>query len=164
MISVAQLTGQAGAALAQLNSALVQFGGLPFCTLACVQLLGDPDDGPVEITSAGHPLPYLVGGDGASSAGRTGPSARLRPERGVVRLPVSVAPGEAIVLYSDGVTDTVGPGRERFGERAAGARAWRDSPTTAPRELVERLDRELLEFQDTDQHDDIAVLVLRREA
>jgi len=163
MISVAQLTGQASAALSQLNSALVQFGGLPFCTLACVQLLGDPDEGQVEVTSAGHPLPYLVGGDGASSAGRPGPLLGFDPGAVWSGLTVNVGPGDSLVLYSDGVTDTVGPGRERSGDRRL-ERLLADSPGATAAELIERLDHELLEFQDTDQHDDIAVLVLHREA
>lgn len=162
MISVAQLTGAAGRALEQLNLALVDFGGLPFCTVASVQLLGDPGDGHVEVISAGHPLPYVVGRNGAVSAGQTGPL--LGFDRGSTWSPrgVSLEPGEAIVLYSDGVTDTVGPDRERFGDKRLQDLLGAQADDSAA-QLVERLDRELLDFQDTDQTDDIAVLVLRRE-
>jgi PAS domain S-box-containing protein len=162
MISVAQLTGVAGHALQQLNLALVQFGGLPFCTVACVQLRGDSAGGEVEITSAGHPLPYVVSRSGVVSAGNTGPLLGFDRDSAWSPRTVSLEPGEAIVLYSDGVTDTVGPGRERFGDKRLQHLLGEQVDDSAA-QLVERLDRELLDFQETDQTDDIAVLVLRRE-
>jgi serine phosphatase RsbU (regulator of sigma subunit) len=162
MISVAQLTGAAGHALEQLNLALVDFGGLPFCTVACVQLLGDSGDGQVEVLSAGHPLPYVVGQDGVVSAGKTGPLLGFDTDSTWSPRSVTLDPGEAIVLYSDGVTDTVGPGRERFGDKRLQRLLGEQTDDNAA-QLIERLDRELLDFQDTDQTDDIAVLVLRRE-
>jgi len=160
MISVAQLTGQASSALGHLNAALVEFGGLPFCTMACVQLIGDVE-GRVEIMSAGHPLPYLIRADGAVSVGQTGPLLGFDPGATWSGLSVDVDPGEAIVLYSDGVTDTIGPGRERFGDERL-ARLLGANARASAAELVERLDRELLAFQESEQTDDIAVLVLRR--
>jgi PAS domain S-box-containing protein len=165
MISVAQLTGAAGRALEQLNLALVDFGGQPFCTVASVQILGDGDggEGQVEVISAGHPLPYVIGQDGVVSAGKTGPLLGFDRDSTWSPTGVSVDPGEAIVLYSDGVTDTVGPGRERFGDKRLQQLLGEVAGDTAA-QLIERLDRELLDYQDADQTDDIAVLVLRRRA
>jgi PAS domain S-box-containing protein len=162
MISVAQLTGAAGSALEQLNLALVEFGGMPFCTVACVQLLGDGGDGQVEVISAGHPLPYVIGRHGVVSAGKTGPLLGFDRNSTWSPCGARLDPGEAIVLYSDGVTDTVGPSRERFGDIRLRQLLGKHTDHTAA-QLVERLDRELLDFQETDQTDDIAVLVLRRE-
>jgi PAS domain S-box-containing protein len=162
MISVAQLTGQATAALERVNVALVELGGLPFCTVACAQLHGDPREGRVEIISAGHPLPYLVGDDGAERAGHSGPLLGFDRRASWTSTPVTVAPGEAIVLFSDGVTDTIGQGRERFGEERLRQTLTAGAGVSAA-ELVERLDSRLLEFQDSEQRDDIAVLVMRRE-
>jgi serine phosphatase RsbU (regulator of sigma subunit) len=161
MISVAQLTGQAGRALEHLNSALVEFGGLPFCTMACIQLMGDGEGNRVEITSAGHPLPYVLANGGATIAGQPGPLLGFDPEAKWAHRSVTLEPGEAIVLYSDGVTDTVGPDRERFGDQRL-ARLLEANQGATAAELVDRLDRELLEFQASEQSDDIAVLVLRR--
>jgi serine phosphatase RsbU (regulator of sigma subunit) len=67
------------------------------------------------------------------------------------------------VLYSDGVTDTLGPERERFGEARLAA-ALTEAPASSAAEIVERLDRRLLDFQAGEQRDDVAVLVLRRDA
>jgi sigma-B regulation protein RsbU (phosphoserine phosphatase) len=76
---------------------------------------------------------------------------------------VDIEPGESIVLYSDGVTDAVGQGRESFGEDRLRDLLHEAREESAP-DLVERLDRELLDFQDSEQRDDIAVLALRRVA
>jgi serine phosphatase RsbU (regulator of sigma subunit) len=163
MISVAQLTGRARRALEHLNTALVEYGGLPFCTMACVQLLGENGNNRarVEITSAGHPLPYVLGTDGASIAGQTGPLLGFDPEASWSERTIEMEPGEAIVLYSDGVTDAVGAGRERFGDARLAALLEANHQATAA-EIVETLDRELLAFQESEQSDDIAVLVIRR--
>jgi phosphoserine phosphatase RsbU/P len=68
-------------------------------------------------------------------------------------------PGDSLVLYTDGVTDTRGTD-ERFGsERLAdvlGAAAACDADTIAA-----RLDEALLDYEVGPQRDDIAVLVLR---
>ena len=77
------------------------------------------------------------------------PSARLELE-----------PGEALVLYTDGVTDAVGAGGERFGpERLLAALA---GPAAGAEEIVERIRTALWEFAEGRQRDDVACLVLRR--
>lgn len=161
MISVAQLTGTASAALERINLALVELGGLPFCTVAAVQQR-DGETGRLQVLSAGHPLPYVLRESGVAQAGEPGPLLGL--DRGV-RWPataVALEPGEAIVLYSDGVTDTVGADRERFGETRL-ARVLNESRDASAAEIVERLDQRLLDFQESEQRDDIAVLAMRRE-
>jgi PAS domain S-box-containing protein len=159
MISVAQLTGEATAALERVNIALTELGGLPFCTVACAQFRGDP--GGLEIMSAGHPLPFVVGRDGVSEAGQPGPLLGFDPEMSWKPQGVEVERGDSIVLYSDGVTDAVGAGRESFGEERL-RRLLHDARGDTAANLIERLDRELLAFQDSEQRDDIAVLALRR--
>jgi PAS domain S-box-containing protein len=162
MIAVAQLTGRAATALERVNLALVELGGLPFCTVACAQLHGDPRAGRVEVLSAGHPLPYVMRDGGAERVGRTGPLLGFDPDASWASQEVTVGPGEAIVLFSDGVIDTIGRGRERFGEGRL-RELLATSAGASAAQLVERLDSRLLEFQDAEQRDDIALLVMRRE-
>jgi len=158
MISVAQMTGSAETALERVNLALTDLGGLPFCTVACAQFRGEDR---VEIMSAGHPLPYLIGANGVAAAGQPGPLLGFDPDARWSKQTVALVPGDAIVLYSDGVTDTVGPDRERFGERRL-RQVVADAAGHTAAEVIDRLDRILLEFQDSEQRDDIAVLVMRR--
>ena len=159
MISVAQLTGQAVSALERVNLALTDLGGLPFCTVACTQFRGAP--GKLDIMSAGHPLPYLVGSDGVAAVGESGPLLGFDPEASWGMQTVSIEPGETIVLFSDGVTDALGPERESYGEKRLEQLLF-DGRNDSAAELIERLDRSLLDFQDSEQRDDIAVLALRR--
>ena len=163
MISVAQLTGDVTAALERVNLALVELGGLPFCTAACARLRGDPPDGSVEVLSAGHPLPLVVGKAGVAPVGKGGPLLGYDAHARWPRRRFTLDAGEAIVLCSDGVTDTLGPERERFGEARLAA-ALTEAPASSAAEIVERLDRRLLDFQAGEQRDDVAVLVLRRDA
>jgi len=75
-------------------------------------------------------------------------------------VPLQLAPGESIVLYTDGVTDARGDA-DRFGSErlerivAAGAGA-------SAGELAAQIDEALIAFQGGEpQRDDIALLVLR---
>ena len=163
MISVAQLTGRAETALDRVNDAFLDMEGSPLCTLAALRLPGAEPGGEVEIHSAGHPLPYLVTDDrDATPLGTTGPLLGFVRGPGWPCTTAEVAPGEAIVLFSDGVLDTMSDDRHHFGEERL-ADVLRSGPVDSAAELVERLDRALLDFQGSAQRDDVAVLVLRRE-
>jgi serine phosphatase RsbU (regulator of sigma subunit) len=72
-----------------------------------------------------------------------------------------VEPGECVVLFSDGVLDTMSDSREHFGEHRL-VEVLASQPAGDAAGLVERIDRALLEFQGAEQRDDVAVLVLRR--
>jgi serine phosphatase RsbU (regulator of sigma subunit) len=71
---------------------------------------------------------------------------------------VEVRPGDQLVLYTDGVIDTVGES-ERFGEeRLAAALAAASSPA----DVVARVDAALTEFARGPQADDTALLAVQR--
>ena len=163
MISVAQLTGRADAAVDRVNDAFLDMDGSSLCTLAALRLPAAELGGQVEILSAGHPLPYLVSEDGgATPLGTTGPLLGFVRSPRWPRAVAEVAPGEAVVLFSDGVLDTINDERRLFGEHRL-VDVLRSGPVKSAAELVERLDRALLDFQGSEQRDDVAVLVLRRE-
>jgi len=75
------------------------------------------------------------------------------------RTTTTLAAGELLVLYTDGVTDTRGPtgrfGTDRLAEVLAGA------TDLEPDEIANRVDAALLEFEDGAQRDDVALLVLQ---
>jgi sigma-B regulation protein RsbU (phosphoserine phosphatase) len=60
----------------------------------------------------------IVPGDGGSINAVEGGGVLLGAFRslGVPELEVRLRPGDALVLYTDGVTDALGPSGERFGE------------------------------------------------
>jgi len=72
---------------------------------------------------------------------------------------VRLGPGESLVLYTDGVTDTRGP-TGRFGTDRL-ARVLAGATDLEPDEIANRVDAALLEFEDGAQRDDVALLVLQ---
>jgi Stage II sporulation protein E (SpoIIE)/GAF domain len=155
-----------GAVLARLNAAL---GADPdrrqICTAVCARL--EPaEDGTLRVALArgGHPPPFLIGAaGGAEAVGTPGPllgafDGGVWEERHIV-----VGVGEALVFYTDGVTDTRGAdgalfGLDRLSELLDGAGAL-DAD-----EVASRIDEALLTFEHGQQRDDVAVLVLRAGA
>jgi PAS domain S-box-containing protein len=155
--AVAQLTGDALTAVRQLDRRLRGGPESNLCSVALVQLRGAVS----YLLSAGHPPPVLVTASGAAEVDVTGPLPGALPDPGewpTARL--ELEPGQALVLYTDGVTDAAGAGGERFGpERLLATVA---GPAAGAEEIVERIRTALWEFAEGRQRDDVACLVLRR--
>jgi serine phosphatase RsbU (regulator of sigma subunit) len=155
--AVAQLTGDALTAVRQFDRRLRGGPESNLCSIALVQMRG----GAAYVLSAGHPPVVHVGRGGAAEVDATGPLPGAFPEPGdwpSVR--VDLQAGEALVLYTDGVTDAVGAGGERFGrDRLLATLA---APADSAHEIVERISTALADFAEGRQRDDVAALVLRR--
>ena len=138
------LLGDPDAALEQLNRALAQRTELTPCTVALVHVTPD-------LTTATCAAPAIPSRCSCATASRA--RRALRPDAGrVAGQPVApgrvaLRPGDVLVLYSDGVTDTVGEDG-RFGESACWPRCrafatptgrWRRStPRSTPSSAVRR--------------------------
>jgi sigma-B regulation protein RsbU (phosphoserine phosphatase) len=156
--TAAELTGDVGRALAQLNDTLRTQAGLPLCTAVCASL-EEREEGTALLTlaSAGHPPPLLVSQGKVSPLGAPGTIAgafdgEVWPEATAV-----LEPGDVLVFYTDGVLDAVGES-DRFGERRL-----RDALGELTGEVDERLaglKARLEAFQRGTQRDDTTVLVL----
>ena len=150
--------------LAALNEAMLR--QLPedrFCTAACLRL--EPEDGSagvgVDVSCAGHPPPLLVRTDGTvEEVGLSGRVLGVFPDAELGDSSLRLMPGDALVLYTDGITEARSPDGGFFGEdrlrRLLGSYAGCDAVTFA-----ERIKEEVLDFQEGDLRDDLAVLVLR---
>jgi sigma-B regulation protein RsbU (phosphoserine phosphatase) len=73
------------------------------------------ETGVCEFANAGHPPMLVAEGDELTALGPTGPLIGAFPSSWSTHT-VTVPPGGVIVAYTDGVTDTLGAGRQRFGE------------------------------------------------
>jgi PAS domain S-box-containing protein len=150
--------------LAALNEAMLR--QLPedrFCTTACVRL--EPQDGSagvgVDVSRAGHPPPLLVRPEGAvEEVGCSGRVLGVFPDAELRDTSLRLMPGEALVLYTDGVTEARSPDGDFFGEgrlrRLVRSCSGLDAVTFA-----RRIKDAVLDFQEGYQRDDLAVLVLR---
>lgn len=138
---------------------LERAAGLHFATLLCARL---GPDGAVEFCNAGHCPPLLI---------RNGRVSRIEPDG----LPVGVAeadqyatqharlqPGDCLVLYSDGVTETRNANGELFGEERLNRTlcAAHDRP---PAQLIAACLAQLAAFQGhTAREDDLTIMVICR--
>jgi PAS domain S-box-containing protein len=150
--------------LTALNEAMLR--QLPedrFCTAACLRL--EPEDGSagvgVDVSCAGHPPPLLVRPDGTvEEVGLSGRVLGVFPDAELGDSSLRLMPGDALVLYTDGITEARSPDGGFFGEdrlrRLLGSYAGCDAVTFA-----EKIKDEVLDFQEGDLRDDLAVLVLR---
>ncbi|MCW3063965.1 MAG: protein serine/threonine phosphatase, partial [Solirubrobacterales bacterium] len=126
--AVEAVPGRPSTVLGRLNGALVeQHPDRRFCTVVLAHIAAEPDEGlTVALASGGHPPPLVIRADGTVEAIEVrGMLIGVvdRPELDDAR--IALAPGDAMLLYTDGVTEVRRDGREVFGEadlRAAAAR------------------------------------------
>ncbi|RKR89666.1 serine phosphatase RsbU (regulator of sigma subunit) [Micromonospora pisi] len=151
-------------ALARLNETLVERGGGRYCTLALAAVAQDHEGRlAVELHLAGHDRPVLVRGNGRTSfVGTGGTALGLLDSIATPAMTVPMAPGDALIFYTDGVTERR-RGRELFGldrlRDAAAPLAGYSADVVAA-----RLRSTAIGFSAEAPRDDIAILVLRNEA
>jgi PAS domain S-box-containing protein len=148
--------------LDRLNQALLNDETDRFCTV-CVVRFEPPASGraaKLTIASAGHPLPLVITGDGPVEAhGVPSMPAGLFSDALASEARVELQPGEAVVLYTDGVTERRG-GTVMFGEDRLRALLGRLAGSDAGC-IAARVEDEVVHFQPEPLRDDMAVLVLR---
>lgn len=147
-----------------LNRELLAIGGDSYLTM--VLGVADEASGDIWFLRAGHPLPLLVRGDGTTSwCEEGGLPIGLLPEvdHPVTRL--TLAPGDRILFYSDGLTDSSGRrDGEAFGEKGLEQFARYHASLGLPA-FLEKLENRLEEVRGgRPPEDDISLLVLERPA
>lgn len=115
----------------------------------------------VSVSRAGHPAPMLLGADGkVSRVGPRGQAAGVFEDPKLAEQSFRLNPGDALVFFTDGVTEARAPDGDFFGEERLvallGSLASLDAETVAG-----RVELAVLDFQDNHPRDDVAVLVLR---
>jgi sigma-B regulation protein RsbU (phosphoserine phosphatase) len=160
------------AVLANVNQILLELGG------ANMSELGEPsmfvtvfygviDGAARQITyaRAGHDHPFLVRGRDVQQLGGQGAILGLFEEEFLAMSEerIDLAPGDRLVLYTDGVTDVLSPEDEPFGEERLKA-FLKIHGDLSPRELCDATFAELAAYQaGADQFDDMALLVAEVE-
>jgi PAS domain S-box-containing protein len=119
------------------------------------------DDLAVEFASAGHPPPLVLRREGSVEWPRvSGPLIGLTPAPRYRSAHVRLGRGDAVLLYTDGLTDAGAP--ERILDESDLVELLRGSAGRRGDDLTEFLEREVT--GGGDPRDDIAMLVLEREA
>jgi serine phosphatase RsbU (regulator of sigma subunit) len=145
------------AVLRAIDEALLAQGQLSLCSALCLRLCDDE----VIFSSGGHPLPLVVGADGAlREAGHTGMLLGIEGDHDWHDEQLTLHDGETLVAFTDGATDARNA-NARFGEQRLHA-LLRERAGAPPDELLAALDAALTGFRVGPQADDTAALALAR--
>jgi sigma-B regulation protein RsbU (phosphoserine phosphatase) len=133
-----------------------------YATLVCGRAGAD---GLVEIVNAGHCPPLVARGTAVDAIGATGYPIGLIGEDAYEVARLRMADGDALLLYTDGVTEARGPGREEYGQARLEGLLTRRMVESTPRRLVRSVRGDVGRFVgDSAPEDDLTVLALRRSA
>ncbi|RLV57179.1 PAS domain S-box protein [Aeromicrobium phragmitis] len=146
-------------ALSALNEVLVHHETDRFCTLVMVRMQHGAEGWTAAISSGGHPRPLLIGpGRNREEVGGQGPlvgvldAPEFRDER------VALRPGDALVLFTDGVTESR-DGAAFYGD--ARLREVLGRPFESARSVVDAVFEDVVAYSGGPTRDDVAVVVMR---
>ena len=134
-----------------------------FCTVLFGQLEPSAEGGHIDLASGGHPPALLRRADGTVEAiGGGGTLLGVIANITINTASADLRPGDAMVLYTDGVTEARGEAGE-FGEQGLAETLAASDATTAAG-LATAVEQAVTEFSGGHFRDDIAILVVRAEA
>ncbi len=146
-------------ALTALNDALRRHGSDRFCTVAIVRLHRVDGTWTACLSTAGHPLPRHRNRDGlVAEVGEPGQLLGVLDDIVVHDTSLVLQPGEALLLYTDGVTEGRREGSFYGERRLVTVMAER---TRSAEALAAGLLEDVLDFQDGSAHDDIAIVAVQ---
>jgi len=129
--------------------------------VTCLYMVLEPATGRVEFANAGHNLPYVRTADGVIELRATGMPLGLLAGMDYPEHEAILAPGESVLLYSDGLVEAHGPAGDMFGFPKLRDLMDTERPGS---ELLDHLLDELHGFvgEGWDQEDDITLVALQR--
>jgi sigma-B regulation protein RsbU (phosphoserine phosphatase) len=131
--------------------------------ITCFYALLDSPHKRLVYTNAGHNPPILVRHDGSHILLREGgPVLGAFPEWNYEQDEASLAPGDRLVLFTDGVTEATNAGDEEFGEERL-TKLVVDSRGLSAQDLQARILDAVTEFTGGDFQDDATLIVMAIE-
>jgi len=155
-----KLLGDPVAALEQLNLALCEQPHLSLVSVCCALLREEDARAQADIVLAGHPPPSHLHRGHPQPVGAFAPFLGAYERGAWATVSVALEPGDQLVLYTDGVIDTVGE-HERFGEERLSQTLL---GATSAADAVARIEHAVSDFARGPQVDDVAVMVVERMA
>jgi serine phosphatase RsbU (regulator of sigma subunit) len=131
-----------------------------FCTVAYGHLRMRRSGARLVLACGGHPPPFVVRHDGpVEPVGRLGTLLGSDVEPQLTDVTVDLAPGDVVVLYTDGVTEIRRRRQEIFGYREL-VDVLRSCAGMDPDAIAERVEQAVLAAAAGKPRDDIAILAL----
>jgi len=133
----------------------------PRMFVTCLYALLDPATGRISFANAGHDLPYRHSASGVEELRATGMPLGLMPNMTYEETEVILAPGESLLLHSDGIVEAHNPAGEMFGLARLEARVAAHQGGIG---LIPDLLSELAAFvgDEWEQEDDVTLVLLQR--
>jgi serine phosphatase RsbU (regulator of sigma subunit) len=167
--AVAMRETRPAAILAGLNEAMLrqrrERDDHKFCTIAYARLEMDEGDAErgarITVSCGGHSAPFLLRADGSiGKLGHRGRAIGVFDDANLDEQEAYLTPGDTLVLYTDGVIEARSPDGAFFGEERLTSLLCSSAGLDAST-LTGRIERAVLEFQEHEPRDDIALLVLK---
>ena len=155
--------GTPGGVLSEVNDLLTE-DNETFMFVTVLYAVFEPDTGTLNYANGGHSNPLLVHADGSSEElPLTGGIALgVMEGLGYAENSIVMAPGDTLVLYTDGVSEAMNPEEEEFGVDRL-RQIFVDNPPTSAKEANEAILEAVNDFASGHpQSDDVTCLVLRR--
>jgi sigma-B regulation protein RsbU (phosphoserine phosphatase) len=123
----------------------------------------EPASGALAYVNAGHPPPLRIAADGAVApfGEGTAPLLGVIPGAAFPEAHGRLAPGDRLVIVTDGVAEARAPDGEFYGEQRFAELLGRES-ARSPQGLIEALDAAVSAFQRGALSDDVTLMVLER--
>jgi serine phosphatase RsbU (regulator of sigma subunit) len=162
MRALADATPSPAALMAAVNDVLLRRRrDHTFLSAAIVRASAEASGARLRVARAGHPFPMVVRADGAvETVGGDGSLLGLFPAARFGEAEVVLAPGDAMVLYTDGASEARVPSGEELGLDGV-ARALSGAEALDAGGIAARLERAALEHSGGRLRDDLAILVVR---
>src|SRR5215204_1258710 len=157
------------AVISGLNEAMLhqrrERGNHKFCTVVYIRLEADERNmghgARITLSCGGHSPPFLLKAHGSiSKVGQPGRAVGVFDDANLTEQEARLEPGDALVLYTDGVVEARSPAGLFFGEERLMA-LLRSSVALDASTIASRIEEAVLNFQEQTPRDDVAVLVLR---
>jgi PAS domain S-box-containing protein len=148
--------------LAMLNEALrQQVADDQFCTVAYLRLRPQGDGMGLTLSCGGHPLPLVLrSAGGVEPVGEPGTLLGVFPDPRLSDHAVRLEPGDALVLYTDGVVEERSAEGTMFGD-ARLSQTLLEATGASAEEIARTIEAEVMAFRPEAPRDDMAILVLQ---
>lgn len=144
-----------------LNHLLLEQQGVGrFATLFIARL--EPARSRLTYTNAGHNPPFLIRSGGVARLEDGGTVVGILPDSRWSESSVDLAPGDRLVLFTDGITEAAAPGPALFGDDRLLQTLLSLPPRTGSRAVAERVLAEVDRFTGGAEPDDDRTLVVLR--
>jgi PAS domain S-box-containing protein len=131
-----------------------------FCTIAYGRIVPTAHGVRLSVCRGGHPAPLVLRANGdVESLGATGSLIGIFPDVRLWEETTQLTPGDAVVFYTDGVTEARVDG-DQFGEDRLRAALAQCAHLDA-RSIADAIEAAVLQFAGDEPSDDVALLVAR---